>query len=122
MSISKKTIEDFLKEVKAAIKESFKETTDAIKNRLRKLLIISIIGIVLIAVVVSFIGSAVLFILLGSYKYLTLFLPAWEAWIVMGITALVIGIIFLVAVFLIVRSQLKSDKSSETSGVEKKST
>jgi len=67
------------------------DTKTALKKRLKKLLIISIIGTVLLALVISLMGSASLFILIGSLKYLTTFIPAWEAWYINGVTSGVIG-------------------------------
>jgi len=84
------------------------DTKTALKKRLKKLLIISIIGTVLLALVISLMGSASLFILIGSLKYLTTFIPAWEAWYINGVTSGVIGGCYLLVLFIIIRKQLKS--------------
>lgn len=110
ISVSKSTFKDLLDKIKEAIKESFKETEAALKERLKKLLITSIIGVVLVAMVIAFIGTAVVFIIIGGYKYFSMYLPAWLAWILMGVISIIIGVVLLVAVFFIIRNQLKTPK------------
>jgi hypothetical protein len=39
-----------------------------------------------------------------------MFMQAWLALILMGITSIVIGLVFLLAVFIIIRRQLKTPK------------
>ncbi len=97
-----------LNEIKVILKEYLNEAEDAFKKRLKKLLIVSIIGSVLMALGISFIGSAALFILIGSYKYLSTSMPAWEALYIMGIISGVIAGAFFLALFLIIRKQLRS--------------
>jgi uncharacterized protein involved in cysteine biosynthesis len=108
MSLTKKTVEDFLDEIKAAVKEYLQKLETSFKQRLKKLLIVTIITAVLLAAAMSFIGTASIFIIIGSLKYFIMFLPAWLAWILMGIISILIGVALLVIVFLIIRSQLKS--------------
>jgi hypothetical protein len=104
----KEIIEALFKEIKGILKEYLNEAETALKKRLKKLLIISIIVSVLLALVISFVGSASLFILIGSLKYLMTFMPAWKAWYITGITSGVIGALLLLALFIIIRKQLKS--------------
>jgi amino acid transporter len=89
------------------------ETEAAVKKRLKKLIIISIVGSVLMALGISFIGSASLFILIGSFKYLSTSMPAWEALYIMGITSgITAGVLFL-GLFIIIRNQLRSPKTHD---------
>jgi hypothetical protein len=111
----KEIIYALLNEARAILREYLQDTKTALKNRLKKLLVISIIGIVLLALVISFIGSASLFILIGSLKYLTTFMPAWQAWYTVGITSGVIGGLLLFVLFIIIRKQLKSSKTEQSS-------
>jgi amino acid transporter len=108
LSSLKEIIYALLNEAKAILKEYVHETESALKKRIQKLLIAGIVVSVLLALVISFIGSAALFILIGSLKYLSTFLPAWEAWIVMGVNSIVIAVVLLVVLFIIIRRQLKS--------------
>jgi hypothetical protein len=104
----KEIIYALLNEVKAILREYVHETETALKKRLKKLLVTTIIGIVLLVLVISFIGSASLFIIIGSLKYLATFMPAWAAWYIIGITSGVIGGLLLLVLFVIIRKQLKS--------------
>jgi hypothetical protein len=97
-----------LSEIKAILKEYMNEAEAAVKKRLKKLIIISIIGSVLIALGISFIGSASLFILIGSFKYLSTSMPAWEALYIMGITSGIIAGVLFFGLFIIIRNQLRS--------------
>lgn len=97
-----------LNEVKTLIKEYVNEAETAFKKRLKRLIIISIIGSVLMALGISFIGSASLFVLIGSFKYLSMSMPAWEALYIIGITSGVIAAAFFLALYLIIRKQLRS--------------
>jgi hypothetical protein len=98
----------FLNEVKALLKEYMSEAETAFKKRIKKLLIISIVGSVLMALGISFLGSASLFILIGSFKYLSTSMPAWEALYIMGITSGVIAGGLFLALYVIIRNQLRS--------------
>jgi hypothetical protein len=97
-----------LSEIKAILKEYMDETEAAVKKRLKKLIIISIISSVLMALGISLIGSASLFILIGSFKYLSTSMPAWAALYIMGITSGVTAGILFFALFIIIRKQLRS--------------
>jgi hypothetical protein len=101
-----------LNEVKTLIKEYVNEAETAFKKRLKRLIIISIIGSVLMALGISFIGSASLFVLIGSFKYLSMSMPAWEALYIMGITSGVIAAAFFLALYLIIRKQLRSPEKT----------
>jgi len=97
-----------LSEIKAILKEYVNEAEVAFKKRLKRLLIISIISSVLMALGISLLGSASLFILIGSFKYLSTSMPAWQALYIMGITSgLTAGVLFF-GLFIIIRNQLKS--------------
>jgi hypothetical protein len=102
-----------LNEIKAILKDYINETEDALKKRLKKLVIISIIGSVLIALGISFLGTASLFILIGSYKYLSNSMPAWEALYIMGITSGVTAGLLFFALYIIIRKQLGSRETPE---------
>lgn len=96
-----------LTEIKAALKEYANEAEAALKQRLKRILIISIVGAVLMALGVSLAGSASLFILVGSLRYLETFMPAWQAWLIIGATSAIFAAALFIALFLIVRKQLK---------------
>jgi hypothetical protein len=109
----KEIIGAILSEIKAILKEYMNETEAAVKKRLKKLIIISIIGSVLMALGISFIGSASLFILVGSFKYLSTSMPAWEALYIMGITSGIIAGVFFFGLFIIIRNQLRSPEKPD---------
>jgi formate/nitrite transporter FocA (FNT family) len=102
-----------LSEIKAILKEYVNEAEASVKKRLKRLLIVSIIGSVLMALGISFLGSASLFILIGSFKYLSTTMPAWEALYIMGITSGVIAGALFLALFIIIRKQLSAPKTSD---------
>jgi di/tricarboxylate transporter len=104
----KELIVAFLDEVKCILKEYVNQTENAIKKRLKKILVTGIIVSVLLALAIVLIGAAALFLLVGALKYLSTFMPAWEAWTIMGLTAGVIGGLLLLALFLVIRKRLKT--------------
>ena len=108
MPTIKEIIEAFFNEIKAIIREYVHEQEAALKKRLKNILITSIIIVILVSLVILFIGSAYLFILVGSLKYLMTFMPAWKAWYITGIASGVIGALFILALAIIIRKQLKS--------------
>jgi ABC-type multidrug transport system permease subunit len=99
-----------LNEIKAALKEYANQAEAALKKRIKKLLIISIVGAVLMALGISFAGSAALFILIGSLRYLQTSMPAWAAWLIMGTTSAIAAAALFIALFLIIRKQLAAPK------------
>ena len=108
MPLLRDIIDGLLKEIKAALKEYMNEAEDAVKKRLKKILVTGIIGSVLMALIIALIGSAAIFLLVGQLKYLSTFMPEWAAWDIMGLVAGIIGVVLLVALFLILRKQLKT--------------
>jgi di/tricarboxylate transporter len=100
-----------LNEIKAILKEHLNEAETAFKKRLKRLLVISIVGSVLLALGISLIGSAALFILIGSLKYLSTFMPEWEAWYIIGITSGIIAGVLFLALFIMIRKQLRSPET-----------
>jgi len=102
-----------LSEVKAILKAYMNEAEAVVKKRLKRLIIISIVGSVLMALGISLIGSASLFILIGSFKYLSTSMPAWAALYIMGITSGVTAGILFFALFIIIRKQLRSPEKPD---------
>jgi hypothetical protein len=111
----KEIIKALFNEIKAILKEYVSETETALKKRLKKLLIIGIIVGILTALVISFIGSASLFILIGSLKYLMTLMPPWKAWYITGVSSGVIGALILLGLFLFIKKQLRSSQLPDTS-------
>jgi di/tricarboxylate transporter len=104
-------IDALLKEIKAALRDYVHETEAALKRRLQRILFTGIVVSVLLALVVSLIGSAALFLLIGQLKYLSTFMPAWQAWDVMGLTSGVIGALLLLVLFIFIRKQLRTKQT-----------
>ena len=119
MPTIKEIIEALFNEIKAILKEYLNETETALKKHLKKLLISSIIVSVLTTLVISFIGSASLFILIGSLEYLMTLMPVWKAWYITGISSGVIGALILFGLLLFIRKQLRSSQLPATSKPEK---
>jgi len=111
LSFVREIIDALLKEIKSALRERVHETEAALKKRLQRLLISGIIVSVLLVIVISLIGSAILFLLIGSLKYLSTFMPAWKAWGIMGLISAVIGILLFLALFLFIRNQLRTKQT-----------
>ena len=111
MTLVREIIDALLNEIKAVLREYVHETEAALKKRLKRLLITGIIGSVLLALVISLLGSAALFLLIGQLKYLSTFMPAWEAWDIMGLTSGVIGALLLLVLFIIIRKQLRTKQN-----------
>jgi len=106
LPLLREIIDEFLKEVKAVFREYVHETEVALKKRLQRLLISGLIVSVLFVLVISLIGSAAIFLLIGSLKYLSTFMPVWQAWTIMGLTSGVIGGLLFAVLFIIIRKQL----------------
>jgi len=98
-----------LNEAKLALREYMRDTEDAIKKRVKKILLYGILTSILVALITSFLGSASLFILIGSLRYLQLSMPAWAAWYTVGITSGITGGVLILVLFLIIRKQLKGN-------------
>ena len=98
-----------LNEAKLALREYMLDTEDALKKRIKKILIYGIVTSVLVALITSFLGSASLFILIGSLRYLQLSMPAWAAWYTVGISSGITGGVLVLVLFLIIRKQLKGN-------------
>jgi hypothetical protein len=109
MSI-KEIIKQFLDEVKCVLKEYAEKQEAAFKTRLKKILVFSIASMVILALAISLAGSAALFFLIGSLRYLQTFLPAWQAWLVMAATSGIIAAALFFALYLIIRKQLATPK------------
>jgi ABC-type multidrug transport system permease subunit len=107
----KEVIKALLDEVKAALQEYTQNAQTQLKNRLKKLLMISIISAILMSLGISLAGSAALFILIGSLRYLQTTMPAWQAWLIMGTTSAITATAFFIALVLIIRKQLSSSKT-----------
>jgi len=99
----KELIISFLNEIKAILKEYLNKQQEALKPRIKKILIITIIGAVLLALGISMAGSAALFILIGSLRYLQTQMPTWTAWLVIGATAAIIAAVLFLALYLIIK-------------------
>ena len=113
MASLKEIIYSLLNEVKAILKEYLSETEVALKKRLQRLLIAGLIVGVLGTLVILLIGSAALFLIIGSLKYLSSFMPAWEAWTLMGLTSAVVAGVLFVVLFVFIRKQLKSPTTKQ---------
>jgi integral membrane sensor domain MASE1 len=109
----KDLIKQLLNEVKAALQEYFQETEVALKQRIKKLLIFGIATAILTAVAISLIGSASLFFLIGGLRYLQTFMPTWQAWLIIGATAVVVAAALLIALGLIIWRQFRKSKTVE---------
>lgn len=109
----KEIIKSFLEELKCILKEYVNKQEIALKARLKKILIISITGMVILALAISLAGAASLFFLIGTLRYLETFLPAWQAWLLMAATAGVIAAALFTVLYLIIRKQLTTPKATK---------
>jgi hypothetical protein len=107
LSFVREIIDALLKEIKGVLREYLHEAGAAFKKRLLRLLFSAIIVCVLLALIISLLGSAVLFLLVGSLKYLSTLVPAWEAWGVMGLASAFIGGLLFLELFLFIRKELR---------------
>jgi len=104
-----------LNEVKSILREYLRETEDTLKKRLQRLLISGIIVSVLVALAILLAGSASLFLLIWSLKFLSTFMPVWMAWTIMGLTSAVIAALLFGVLFIFIKKQLKSPVTKKTS-------
>jgi hypothetical protein len=107
----KEIITHLLDEIKAVLKEYAEKQEASLKKRLKRLLIFSITGAVLMSVGISMAGAASLFFLIGSLRYLETFLPAWQAWFIIAGSSAVTAAALFVGLYLVIRSQLSSAKT-----------
>jgi phosphotransferase system glucose/maltose/N-acetylglucosamine-specific IIC component len=114
----KELIIGFFEELKKAIKEYAQKQETQLKTRIKKLLIISITSMVLLTIAISMAGSAALFFLIGSLRYLETTMPAWEAWMIMAATSAIIAAALFVTLFLIIRKQLSTPKNRAETGTK----
>jgi di/tricarboxylate transporter len=80
----------------------------ALKKRLQRLLISGIVVSVLLVLVISLFGSALLFLLIGSLKHLCTLMPEWKAWGIMGLTSAVVGGLLFLVLFFFIRKLLRT--------------
>jgi integral membrane sensor domain MASE1 len=112
----KDVLKQILNEAKIALEEYFQETEVALKQRLKKFLIFSIVSAILMSVGISLIGAASLFFLIGGLRYLQTFLPSWQAWLIIAATAAVAAAALLISLALIIWRKFRSaqNKNVET--------
>jgi len=106
----KELIVSILNELKEILKQYIKAGEAALKERLQKLLLVSIAGLVLLGLIIVLAGAAALFLIIGSLRYLELFLPAWEAWDIMGVIAAAVAAVLGLLLYFIVKKRLGSGK------------
>ena len=104
----KEIIKSFLEDLKCVLKEYADKQETVLKARLKRILIISITGMLILALSISLAGAASLFILIGTLRYFETFLPAWQAWLVMAVIAGVIAAALFTTLYLLIRKQLKT--------------
>jgi phosphotransferase system glucose/maltose/N-acetylglucosamine-specific IIC component len=107
----KEIIQGFLDELQKVLKEYAQKQEAALKARLKKFIIISIAGSVIMTLAISMAGTAALFFQIGSLRYLETTMPAWEAWMVMAATSALIAVALFTALFLIIKKTLSSPKT-----------
>ncbi len=110
----KEMIYSFFNEVKAILKDYVRETETALKKRFQRLLIAGIIVCVLVSLGILLLGSAALFLIIGSLKYLSTFMPAWEAWMIMGFISAVVATLLFVVLLVFLRKKLKPPPAKQT--------
>jgi type II secretory pathway component PulL len=108
----KEIVKSLLEELKCILKEYADKQEAALKAHLKKILIVSITGMVILALAISLAGAASLFFLFGSLRYLETFLPAWQAWLVMAVTAGAIAGALFTVLYLLIRKQLTTPKAT----------
>jgi hypothetical protein len=108
MSFVRKFADAMLAEAKAILREYAHETEVVLKKRLKKLVIVSVVTTILLSLAISSLGTASLFLEIGSLKYLSTMMPEWKAWDIMGLTSAAVGAALVLGLFLIIRKQLSS--------------
>ncbi|MCW4029145.1 MAG: hypothetical protein NWE92_05810 [Candidatus Bathyarchaeota archaeon] len=113
----KDLITQFFDEVKAAIKEYTKKQEAAFKQRLKKLLVISIVSTVLLSIAITTTAAASLFFLIGFLRYLETFLPPWQAWMVIGVTSAATAAGLFGGLAFIIKKQTSTPKEEPTTTI-----
>ena len=108
MSIVRKFTDAIFNEIRAILREYAHETEAALKQRLKRLVLMGIITSILVSLVITMLGTADLFLTIGELKYLSTMMPAWKAWDIMGVTSGVSGVVLFLVLFLIIRKQFSS--------------
>ncbi|MGA2683193.1 MAG: hypothetical protein ABSF44_15505 [Candidatus Bathyarchaeia archaeon] len=108
MPLVREIINALLNEVKSILREYVREAKTTVKKRIQRILIAGIIVSILLGLAIALIGSASIFILIGSLKYLSTFMPAWKAWYIIGLTSGVVGSLLFLVLFIFIRKQLRS--------------
>jgi hypothetical protein len=111
----------FLDEIKAALREFAQKQEAALKKRLRRILTITITGAVILAIGIAFGAAAAIFILIGSLRYLELFMPSWEAWLIIGAIAAFAAAALFISLYLMIKTELSGSENSSEQSVEGKS-
>jgi len=109
LSFVRKITDAIVNEIRAILREYANQTEAALKKRLRKLLIMGIAIGILTTLVITLLGSASIFILIGSLRYLETSMPAWKAWDIIGLTSGIIAGLLLLVLVMLIKRQLKSD-------------
>ena len=105
MSFIRALTDPIFNELKAIIREYTHETEAMIKKRLKRMLITGIIIAALSSLMITFLGSASILLEIGGLKYQMLSMPAWEAFDVMALTSALIGVLFFLGLYLVIRKQ-----------------
>jgi hypothetical protein len=109
LSFVSKYADKIMDEIRVILREYAHETEAVLKKRLKKLVLMGILTSILVSLGISMLGTADLFLTIGGLKYLSTTMPAWKAWDIMGLTSAVTGAVVLLALFLIVRKQFRSE-------------
>lgn len=107
------TLQEIFEEIKCMLKKTLNETEDKIKEKLKRVLNFGIVIIILVAILISLFCLAALSFLVGSFFYLYTFLPIWLALVIMGFISIVIAVVTGLAVYIIIRKKLSTNKSKQ---------
>jgi uncharacterized MnhB-related membrane protein len=107
LSFVRNIVDSLLDEVKAILRGYAKDTEVAVKKRLRRMIIYGVITGILSSLVISLVGSASLFFLIGNIEYLRTIMPIWDAFDVAGFESAVGAVVVFVLLLLILRKELK---------------
>jgi O-antigen ligase len=109
LSFVSKYADKIMDEIRVILREYAHETEAVLKKRLKKLVLMGILTSILVSLGISMLATADLFLTIGGLKYLSTMMPAWKAWDIMGLTSAVTGAVVLLALFLVVRKQFRSE-------------